>query len=82
MELLAHVGSLPNVRTLLEIQTAVLKLDSDEKKALSLWLDSQMGPELTRDEERLLLASLDQAIREIDAGKGLSMKDARREVAK
>ena len=67
--------------TLLAIKDAVSKLRGDEKNALSLWLDSQVEPELTKDEETELLASLDQAMRDIDSGKGSSMEDVRRQIS-
>lgn len=53
--------------TLVEIQEAALKLNKEEKKALSLWLESQIEPELRDDEEQLLLRSLDAAIGDIDS---------------
>lgn len=67
--------------TLVEIQEAALKLNEEEKKALSLWLESQIEPEPRDDEEQLLLRSLDAAIRDIDSGKGISIEDARKSVA-
>ena len=59
--------------TLIEIQDAVAQLPSNEKKALQLWLNSQAEPEMTAQEEQRLLRSLDEAIRDIDAGKGVSI---------
>ena len=67
--------------TLVEIQDAVAHLDNEEKKALSLWLDSQIAPDMTNQEEQQLLRSLDEAIRDLDAGKGMSIEDARKRVA-
>jgi predicted transcriptional regulator len=67
--------------TLIEIQDAVARLPSDEKKALQLWLNSQAEPELTPQEEQRLLASLDEAARDIDAGKGVSIDEVRKRVA-
>ncbi|MCI0539246.1 MAG: hypothetical protein L0Z50_28905 [Verrucomicrobiales bacterium] len=67
--------------TLAEIQEAVTKLRDDEKEALSLWLNSQTNPGMSADEERRLLSSLDEAIRDVDAGKGVSIEDARKQVA-
>lgn len=69
------------MNTLAEIQDAVAHLPGDEKKALSLWLDSQTDPKMTAQEERQLLHSLDTAISDLDAGKGVSMEDARRRVS-
>ena len=67
--------------TLVEIQDAVARLPGNERKALQLWLNSQNEPELTAEEERRLLRSLDEAVRDIDAGKGLPMNDVRKRVA-
>ena len=67
--------------TLAEIQDAVAHLPGDEKKALALWLNSQAEPKITTQEEQQLLHSLDQAISDIDAGKGVSIEDARKRVA-
>ena len=62
--------------TLMEIQEAVAKLRDDEKAALSLWLNSQAAPAINAQEEQQLLRSLDDAIREVDAGRGVSVQDA------
>ena len=66
--------------TLIEIQAAVAQLSSNEKKALQLWLNSQAEPEMTAQEEERLLRSLDEAMRDIDAGKGVSMDEVRKRV--
>ena len=66
--------------SLVEIQDAVSHLPSDERKALQHWLNSQAEPELTTQEEERLLRSLDEAIRDIDAGKGISMDEVRQRV--
>ena len=66
--------------TLIEIQDAVAQLPSNEKKALQLWLNSQAEPEMTAQEEQRLLRSLDEAIRDIDAGKGVSIDEVRKRV--
>jgi hypothetical protein len=65
--------------TLVEIQDAVARLSSNEKKALQLWLNSQTEPEMTAQEEQRLLRSLDEAMRDIDAGKGVSIDDVRKQ---
>jgi hypothetical protein len=67
--------------TLLEIQEAVTKLRDEEKTALSLWLNSQTAPAMSAQEEQQLLHSLDEAIRDVDAGKGVALKDAHKLVA-
>ena len=66
--------------TLVEIQDAVARLPSNERKALQLWLNSQTEPELTAQEEQRLLRSLDEATRDIDAGKGVSIEEVRKRV--
>jgi hypothetical protein len=66
--------------TLVEIQDAVAHLPSNERKALQLWLNSQSEPELTAQEEQRLLLSLNEAVRDIDAGKGISLDEARKRV--
>lgn len=65
---------------LVEIQEAVTHLSSDERKALQLWLNSQAEPELTAQDEQRLLRSLDEAIRDIDGGKGVSIDEVRQRV--
>jgi hypothetical protein len=67
--------------TLVEIQDAVARLPGSERKALQLWLNSQVEPELSAQEERRLLRSLDEAIRDIDANKGIPINDVRKRVA-
>ena len=66
--------------TLVEIQDAVAHLPNNERKALQMWLNSQNEPELTAQEEQRLLRSLDEAARDIDAGKGVSIGDVRKRV--
>ena len=66
--------------TLIEIQNAVAQLPSKERKALQLWLNSQTEPEMTAQEVQRLLRSLDEATRDIDAGKGVPIDDARKRV--
>ena len=66
--------------TLIEIQDAVAQLPSNEKKALQMWLNSQAEPEMTSQEEQRLLRSLDEAMRDIDAGKGVSIDEVRKRV--
>ena len=66
--------------TLIEIQDAVAQLPSNEKKALQMWLNSQAEPEMTAQEEQRLLRSLDEAMRDIDAGKGVSIDEVRKRV--
>ena len=67
--------------TLVEIQDAVAQLPNRERKAFQLWLNSQSEPELTALEEQRLLGSLDEAVRDIDADKGVPIHDVRKRVA-
>ncbi len=66
--------------TLIEIQDSVAQLPSHERKALRTWLNSQAEPELTPEEEERLLHSLDDAIHDVNSGKGVSIDEARRRV--
>jgi hypothetical protein len=66
---------------LVEIQDAVARRPGSERKALQLWLNSQSKPELTAREERRLLRSLDEAVRDIDAGKDLPINEVRKRMA-
>jgi hypothetical protein len=67
------------MNTLVEIQDAIAQLPNRERKALQLWLNSQSEPELTLEEQRLL-CSLDEAVHDIDAGKGVSIDEVRKRV--
>ena len=68
------------MNTLVEIQDAIAQLPNRERKALQLWLNSQSEPELTALEEQRLLRSLDEAVHDIDAGKGVSIDEVRKRV--
>jgi hypothetical protein len=57
--------------TITEIQAAIEKLPADEKSALAAWLQSQEEPIMSEAEEAALLARLDKAAAELDAGKGV-----------
>ena len=63
-----------------EIQDTVTKLSDNERKALLTWLVSEDQPEISAKEEQKLLCSLDEAARDIDAGKGVSIDDVRKRV--
>lgn len=67
--------------TLAEIQAAITRLGNDERAALSIWLESQSAPTLSPSDEQRLLRSLDEAIRDVEAGKGVPLEEARRLVA-
>ena len=64
--------------TLTEIQRAIEKLPDREKKALSAWLASSQEGDLPGPEEAALLASLDRAARELDAGRGVPIEEVQR----
>ncbi len=66
--------------TLVEIQEAVAHLPGNEQQALRLWLNSQIEPELTAEEEQRLLRSLDEAAKDLAAGKGVPMDEVRKRV--
>lgn len=66
--------------TLGEIQDAVAQLPHNEKKALQIWLNSQAELEMSSEEEQRLLHSLDAAMRDVDAGQGVSMDEVRQRV--
>jgi hypothetical protein len=68
------------VSTLVEIQDAVARLPNNEKKALQLWLNSQAEPEVPPQDEERLLRSLVEAMRDIDAGNGVSIGELRARV--
>lgn len=67
--------------TLVEIQDAVAHLPGNERKALQLWLNSQSEPEISAREEEQLLRSLEAAVRDMDAGKGVAMNDVRKRIS-
>lgn len=61
--------------TLAEIQEAITNLRDEERAALSLWLTSQADTKLNAEDEQRLLRSLDEAMRDVDAGKGVPIED-------
>ena len=63
--------------TLAEIQDAVAQLPRAERQALQVWLNSQAEPEMSTEEEARLLRSLEEAIRDIDGGKGVAIDEVR-----
>ena len=60
--------------TIAEIQEAIGKLPAKEKSALSAWLQSQDELVLSKNEEAALLARLDKAAAELDAGEGVPLE--------
>jgi hypothetical protein len=69
------------MNTLVKIQDAASLLPGSERKVLQLSLDSQTEPEITAPEDQRLLRSLDEAVRDFDAGKGVAMDEVRQRVA-
>jgi hypothetical protein len=69
------------VSTLTEIQVAFTHLPDNERKALQFWLNSMFEPDLSAPEEERLLRSLDVAIRDINAGKGIGVDEVRKRVS-
>jgi hypothetical protein len=64
--------------TLAEIQEAIIRLPQEERLALSAWLDSQDQPALSPQDEDKLVRSLDEALRDLDNGKGIPLEEARK----
>jgi predicted transcriptional regulator len=67
--------------TLAEIQDAISQLSEREQAALAAWLDSRRTLSLNIQDEESLLRSLDEATRDINAGKGVPIEEVRRRVA-
>ena len=66
--------------TIAEIQEAIEKLPANEKSAIAAWLQSQEEPIISEAEEKALLARLDKAAAELDAGKGLPSARIRKKI--
>ena len=69
-----------DMSTITEIQAAIEKLPTNEKSALAAWLQSQEEPIMSEAEERALLARLDKAAAELDAGKGVPLERVREKI--
>jgi hypothetical protein len=65
--------------TIGEIQEAIGRLPEKEKSVLAAWFQSQDEPLLSQQEEMKLLAALDQAALELDAGEGILLELKARE---
>jgi hypothetical protein len=63
-----------------KIQEAIEKLPAKEKSALAAWLQSQEKPIISKAEEKALLARLDKAAAELNAGKGVPISRVREEM--
>jgi hypothetical protein len=66
--------------TIIEIQEAIGLLPEKQKSALSAWLQSQEEAILSKTEEAALLARLDKAAQELDAGKGVPLARVREKI--
>jgi hypothetical protein len=68
--------------SVVEIQAAIQRLSPKEKSTLTVWLESQEEPILSQEEETALLTRLDNAAKELDAGKGVPLEKVRGLVSK
>jgi len=68
--------------TVVDIQKAIERLPQKDQAALTAWLQSRDEPILSKQEEAVLLASLDKAAAELDAGQGVPIETVRERVAK
>lgn len=66
--------------TITEIQQAIERLPSSEKSALEAWLQSKEEPIMSEAEEAALLARLDKAGAELDAGRGVPLELVREKI--
>jgi hypothetical protein len=66
--------------TIAEIQEAIEKLPANEKSVIAAWLQSQEEPIISEAEEKTLLARLDRAAAELDAGKGVPVTRVREKI--
>ena len=66
--------------TITEIQEAIGRLPEKEKSALAAWLQSQEEPVMSKAEEAVLLARLDKAASELDAGEGVPLERVREKI--
>lgn len=64
------------------MKAAIEKLSPREKSTLTAWLESQEEPVMSEAEEAALLDRLDQAARELDAGRGVPLDQVRGMVGK
>ena len=78
----AGVGYIPAMSSVVEIQAAIEKLSPREKSTLTAWLESQEAPVMSETEEAVLLARLDKAAVELDAGRGAPLDQVRGMVGK
>ena len=64
--------------SLAQIQEAINGLTEVERQALSVWLASRNVSFLAPEDEQHLLQALDQAMRDLDEGKGVPLNEARK----
>jgi hypothetical protein len=69
-----------DMSTMTEIQEAIGRLPANEKSALAAWLQSQEEPIMSNAEETALLARLDKAAAELNAGKGVPLEHVREKI--
>jgi hypothetical protein len=70
------------IKTESQMKAAIEKLSPREKSTLTAWLESQEEPVMSEAEEAALLDRLDQAARELDAGRGVPLDQVRGMVGK
>jgi hypothetical protein len=68
------------MRTMTEIQEAIARLPANQKSALAAWLQSQEEPIMSAAEEAALLARLDKAAAQLDAGEGIPIERVREDI--
>jgi hypothetical protein len=68
--------------TVAELQQRISELPKADRTALVAWMESQEKPNMSAEEEAALLASLDQAAQQLDAGQGVPIEPARSLIAK
>jgi hypothetical protein len=57
-----------------EIQDAIERLTPKDQAALTAWLESREEPILSKQQEAALLASLEKAAAQLDAGQGVPIE--------
>jgi len=77
--LVLQIGKI-DMSTITEIQEAIGRLPANEESALVAWLQSQEEPLMSEAEEAALLASLDKAAAELDAGKAIPIERVREDI--
>ena len=65
-----------------ELQQRISEPPKADRVALAAWMESQEDAVMSEAEEAALLASLDKAARQLDAGQGVPIEQARGLIAK